>query len=62
MQAKLTMHQLQNKQFLWEQLSETAQDGNVFWKEGYMLVLAADQVHIYSAGHSSLKIDLSPSC
>ena len=56
MQAKLTMHQLQNKQFLWEQLSKTALDGNVFWKEGYKVVLAADQVLIYSAGHRVLEL------
>ena len=59
MQAKLTMHQLQNKQFLWEQLSDTALGGNVFWKEGYMVVLDADQVLIYFAGHRGFRIDLS---
>ena len=58
MQAKLTMHQLQNKQFLWEQLSDTALDGNVFCKEGYKVVVAADQVLIYSVGHRGYRIDL----
>ena len=59
MQAKLTTHQLQNKQFLLEQLSETAPDGNVFLKEGYKVVLAIDQLLIYSAGQRGFRIDLS---
>ena len=53
------MHQLKNKQFLWEQLSEAAPDGNTYWKAGYKVVLVADQVLIYLAGHRGFRIDLS---
>ena len=31
----------------------------MYYKEGYKVVLVADQVLIYSAGHRGLRIDLS---
>ena len=52
------IHQLENKQFLWKQLSEAALDGNTYWKVGYKVVLLADQVLIYSAGHKGFNINL----
>ena len=53
------MHQLKNKQFLWEQLGEAAPDSNIYWKVGYKVVLVVDQDLIYSAGHRGFRIDLS---
>ena len=40
-------------------MSEPAQDGQLYWRTGYKLVLAADQVLIYAAGHKAFRIDLS---
>ena len=31
----------------------------MYWKAGYKVVLVADQVLIYSAGHRGFRIDLS---
>ena len=53
------MYQLKNKQFLWEQLSEAAPDGKMYWKVDYKVVLVAEQVLIYLAGHRGFRIDLS---
>ena len=53
------MHQLTNKKFLWEQLTEAAPDGKMYWKAGYKVVLVANQVLIYSAGYRGFRIDLS---
>ena len=63
-QAKLIMHQLKNKQFMWEQLSEAAPteiatDSNTCQKVGYKVFLVADQVLIYSAGYGGFRIDLN---
>ena len=50
---------MSNKQYIWEAMSEPAQDGQLYWWTGYKLVLAADQVLIYAAGHKAFRIDLS---
>ena len=40
--AKLTSHQMLNKQYIWEAIREPVQDGQLYWWMGYKLVLAVD--------------------
>ena len=54
---------MRNKQFLWDAFADPASTGQPWstrqWLPGYKLVLSADSVLIYSAGHRAFKIDLS---